>query len=630
MRRNGWQLPCHPLQVVAIAVFLALAFAFYVFFTPFVGKKLFEYVIMGLYTPLVTCVFTLYVWCAATDPGDPGYFKSKKYLNIEDNGKQNHPKISRQGAELISPINEAHAATATGAKPLDKDSHADDTGGNLSDRPEKKRPSCFSMHFSMVLFSWCHLSFVCSQCHSHDHSSEQQTNEHGMFYCTLCEVEVFRRSKHCRVCDKCVDDFDHHCRWLNNCIGRRNYRMFFILMLSALVLLILQWSIGVLVLILSFIERKQFSVEIASKLGSSFSPVPYMVVVGFCTFLAMVATLPLAQLFCFHVLLIKKGISTYDYVIALREQEQQGVDGQQSPQMSPDSSLTGLSTASSFSTFRGGAWCTPPRLFVEDQFDVVAPEIGMSTSSSRMKMATEESTRKRNAATVKISPWILARLNAEEVSKAAAQARMKSKILQPIGRQEVPLGHEKGNSFGSGSERMVLRTDNRRRANKRGRMPNDIPLEPLAKATASAPGSNYSDLAPDTSSSLAHLQLKARNAFQTSQDMLSTRMVASSPDSSLGSPDLHPFHVSSSVAEDAQVPKSFSTCAVVQKGIQISKSSDGYEASGGEDSDRFPSRILHRSVGNLIFNSGQGYIVDELEVPSLAGLESDKQHFDQI
>lgn len=78
MRKHGWQLPYHPLQVyicfpfslpglvaikllsslgclqvVAIAVFLALGFAFYVFFVPFVGKKLFQHMVMGLYTPLV-------------------------------------------------------------------------------------------------------------------------------------------------------------------------------------------------------------------------------------------------------------------------------------------------------------------------------------------------------------------------------------------------------------------------------------------------------------------------------------------------------------------------------------------------------------------------------------------------
>ncbi|XP_010923563.1 probable protein S-acyltransferase 22 [Elaeis guineensis] len=627
MRKHGWQLPYHPLQVVAIAVFLALGFAFYVFFAPFVGRKLFEYVIIGLYTPLVTCVFCLYAWCAAADPGDPGIFKSKKYLNIEDNGKQTHPKISRQGAELISSINEAHAATATGVKPLDMD-HTDDTGGKSSDRPEKKKTSSCRMHVLMVLFSWCPLSFVCGQHHSHEHSSEWQTSEDGMFYCTLCEVEVFKYSKHCRVCDKCVDGFDHHCRWLNNCIGRRNYRRFFILMVSALVLLILQWSIGVLVLILSFIERKRFSGEIASKLGSSFSLVPYVVVVGFCTFLAMVATLPLAQLFFFHVLLLKKGISTYDYIIALREQEQQGVGGQQSPQMSPLSSITGISSVSSFSTLHRAALCTPPRFFLEDQFDVVPPEISMSTTSASKKMVTEESARKRNAANVKISPWTLARLNAEEVSKAAAQARKKSKILQPIGRQEMPLGQETDTSFGSGSNRKVIKADNWRKANKRGRMSIGIPLEPPAKIFASATKSNCSDLALETSSNFAPLQLEARNAFQTSQAMSSTGMVASSPDSSLGSPDLRLLHVFSSAAEDAQGPKSFSACAAIHKGIQLSRStSDGYEASGGEDSDQVPSRIVHRSVNwsNLIFNSDQGYMEDKLKVSSLASLQSDKQ-----
>lgn len=42
------------IKVVAVAVFLALAFAFYVFFAPFVGKKIFQYVVIGLYTPLVS------------------------------------------------------------------------------------------------------------------------------------------------------------------------------------------------------------------------------------------------------------------------------------------------------------------------------------------------------------------------------------------------------------------------------------------------------------------------------------------------------------------------------------------------------------------------------------------------
>ncbi|CAG7907974.1 unnamed protein product [Brassica rapa] len=52
MRKHGWQLPYHPLQVVAVAVFLALGFAFYVFFAPFVGNKIHQYIAMSIYTPL--------------------------------------------------------------------------------------------------------------------------------------------------------------------------------------------------------------------------------------------------------------------------------------------------------------------------------------------------------------------------------------------------------------------------------------------------------------------------------------------------------------------------------------------------------------------------------------------------
>lgn len=42
---------------------------------------------------------------------------------------------------------------------------------------------------------------------------------------------------------------------------------------------ILQWSTGILVLIRCFVERKQFSMEISSKLGSSFSLAPFVIVV---------------------------------------------------------------------------------------------------------------------------------------------------------------------------------------------------------------------------------------------------------------------------------------------------------------------------------------------------------------
>ncbi|XP_047318302.1 probable protein S-acyltransferase 22 [Impatiens glandulifera] len=498
MRRHGWQLPYHPLQVVAVSVFLALGVAFYVFIAPFVGETLFQHIAIGIYTPLIVCSVSLYIWCTAADPADPGVFlKSKKHLKINSDGTTRNNKSS-------SDINASHYI--------------------------------------------CSCSNVCEE-----QQQQRQANEDGMFYCNLCEVEVFKYSKHCRVCDKCVDQFDHHCRWLNNCVGKRNYHKFFTLIVSSLLLLILQWSTGILVLVNCFTKQNHFSSEITSKLGSSFSLLPFVVVVAVCTILAMVATLPLAQLLFFHILLIKKGISTYDYIIALREQDQQ------SPQMSPaSSSITGLSSVSSLNNFHRAAWCTPPHMLLEDQFDVVSADTISVNSLGKNKMKMKKKgDSKRGAGSVKISPWALARLNAEDVVKAAADARKKSKILRPV----------------------------------------DFVVQQQKQAS---------------------INLESRLSLEISSPSV---IAASSPDScGMDSPPrlFGPFRGStSSVANDARGLTGVSNCMMpAEEHISWSRStSDGYEASGGEDSDQFPSTI------NLT-NRQSVFDRDEIRLVSLRDLAS--------
>ena len=61
-------------------------------------------------------------------------------------------------------------------------------------------------------------------------------------------------------------------------------------------------------------------------------------------------------------------MDTYDYIIALREQDEHQEDAEhQSPHMSIVSSVTGFSATSSFGALHPGSWCTPARLFLDDQ-----------------------------------------------------------------------------------------------------------------------------------------------------------------------------------------------------------------------------------------------------------------------
>ncbi|KAL6529334.1 putative protein S-acyltransferase 22 [Orobanche gracilis] len=622
MRKHGWQLPYHPLQVVAVAVFLALGFAFYVFFAPFVGKQLFQYIVMGIYTPLLICAFGLYISCAASDPADHGVFRSKKYLKTPCNKKLVKPSESKNGGESTSSVRNGKGET-------DIQSAATDVVNN---KTQRKR-TCFDGILALLPYAYI--------CKSHDESHNQQS-EDEMFYCSLCQVEVFKYSKHCRVCDKCVDCFDHHCRWLNNCIGKRNYRKFFALVVSALLLaylpivmnnvnnLILQWSTGVLVLIMCSLDKKKFTIDISSKLGSSFTVVPFVIVVAVCTILAVIATLPLAQLFFFHILLIKKGISTYDYIIALREQEQQGGGGQQSPQMSPISSITGLSSASSLNTFHRAAWCTPPRLFVEDQYDVVPPD-NVSVSSLGKKTTMDEQTKQKNPKAVKISPWTLAHLNADDISKAAEEARKKSKILRPVIRPDPTHVLETDSSFGSSGRRTGPRPDsNQKRGSKRICLPVETPLQNLA-----AQNSRDHRTMAGTSSSLGPLHLEAPSDYRASRGITgrSSGVIASSPESSLDSLDIHPFRVSSSDPEEGRMLVGISVSGGManlpnQTDNPFSRStSDGYDASGGEDSDRVPPRIIHRSGNwtNDLFGSAPDRNVSEFLPPSSPTLSSHRK-----
>lgn len=57
--------------------------------------------------------------------------------------------------------------------------------------------------------------------------------------CPDCEVIRTSRSRHCSICNRCVERFDHHCPWVNNCVGINNHHYFMMFLVSVSTLLVI-------------------------------------------------------------------------------------------------------------------------------------------------------------------------------------------------------------------------------------------------------------------------------------------------------------------------------------------------------------------------------------------------------
>lgn len=68
-------------------------------------------------------------------------------------------------------------------------------------------------------------------------------------FCTICCSSVNMKSRHCKQCNFCTEDFDQHCKWVNNCIGKQNYSYFFCLLIITFTILMYVSIIDMLILI---------------------------------------------------------------------------------------------------------------------------------------------------------------------------------------------------------------------------------------------------------------------------------------------------------------------------------------------------------------------------------------------
>ncbi|CBY33075.1 unnamed protein product [Oikopleura dioica] len=140
-------------------------------------------------------------------------------------------------------------------------------------------------------------------------------------YCQICKINVDSRTKHCRNCNKCISTFDHHCDWLNTCVGKRNYRYFIGTLISAQIMIFVTFLLNLLVVIGLAVASRPMLVKLHPILDDA--ELAVIVISSIVAILLIVVILFVAQLFFFHLKLIKGKQTTYDYIIAKRKLKEQ-------------------------------------------------------------------------------------------------------------------------------------------------------------------------------------------------------------------------------------------------------------------------------------------------------------------
>ncbi|CAN6569829.1 unnamed protein product [Malus baccata var. baccata] len=415
-RRHGWQRPFHPLQIVGIAVYSFLVVVFYTFLGLFLGNRTAEITVTTVFSFVAVSVMFLFIRCTATDPSDRTSLKKKN--KKKPKGGKGLPKLNygfllgQIVVTFFRRVERKILRTFIRRRYLDPWMTAAQLDPLLP--------------FPFVLMK--------------EDAVSPDLREDDISFCALCDFEVKKHSKHCRTCNRCVDGFDHHCRWLNNCIGKKNYTTFILLMIFVLLLLIIEGATAIAIFVRCFSDKNGIEQELKRKLYVEFPRSVLATISVLLTLMIAYGSAAMGQLFFFHVVLIRKGMRTYDYILAMKEESQ-------SIEMDP------FDVDSDFSSDVTSDFDSPEKPSFISRFICRGSGATQLQNNRRLSIRIDSdpqpfTSTKKQGFRVSIDPWRLIKLSKEKALIAAEKARERIVKQKPPTEEDslkpLPLETKRG------------------------------------------------------------------------------------------------------------------------------------------------------------------------------------------